>query len=35
MEVGERKIIYISLHCHHQNNSCVKAGSDKSHFDVS
>ena len=24
MEVGtEREIIYISLHCHHQNDSCV------------
>ena len=24
MEVGERKIIYLSLHCHHQNHSCIK-----------
>ena len=30
---GEREIIYLSLHCHHQNDSCV--GSDKSHFNVS
>ena len=21
MEVGEREIIYLSLHCHHQNDS--------------
>ena len=34
MEVGEREIIYISLHCHHQNDSCVKMGSDESHFNV-
>ena len=32
---GERDIIYISLHCHHQDDSCVKMGSDESHFDVS
>ena len=35
MEVGEREIIYLSLHCHHQNGSCIKMGSDKSHFNVS
>ena len=35
MEVGEREIIYVSLHCHHQNDSCVKVGSDESHFNVS
>ena len=35
MEVGEREIIYLSLHCHHQNNSCIKMGSDESHFNVS
>ena len=35
MEVGEREIIYISLHCHHQNDSCIKMGSDESHFNVS
>ena len=27
-------IIYLSLHCHHQNDSCIKAGSDESHFNV-
>ena len=34
MEVGEREIIYLSLHCHHHNNSCIKMGSDESHFNV-
>ena len=29
---GERKIIYLSLHCHHQNDLCIKAGSDESHL---
>ena len=28
-------IIYLSLHCHHQNDSCIKMGSDESHFNVS
>ena len=23
------------LNCHHQNNSCIKRGSDESHFNVS
>ena len=32
---GEREIIYLSLHCHHQNDSCMKMGSDESHFNVS
>ena len=31
----ESEIIYLSLHCHHQNDSCIKMGSDKSHFNVS
>ena len=35
MEVGEREIIYLSLHCHHQNDPCIKTGSDESHFNVS
>ena len=30
-----REIIYLSLHCHHQNDSCIKVGSDESHFNVS
>ena len=32
---GERDIIYLSLHCHHQNDFCIKVGSDESHFNVS
>ena len=24
MEVGEREIIYLPLHCHHQNDFCIK-----------
>ena len=35
MEVGEREIIYSSLRCHLQHDSCVKMGSDESHFNVS
>ena len=35
MEVGEREIIYLSLHYHHQNDFCIKMGSDESHFNVS
>ena len=35
MEVGEREIIYLSLHCHHQNDFCIKRDSDESHFNVS
>ena len=36
MEVGGgREIIYLSLHCHHQNDSCIKMGSDENHFKVS
>ena len=36
MEVGEREIIYLSLHCQHQNDSgCIKMGSDELHFKVS
>ena len=25
---GKREIIYLSLYCHHQNDSCIKMGSD-------
>ena len=32
---GKREIIYLSRHCHHQNDFCVKVGSDGSHFNVS
>ena len=35
MEVGDEGNIYLSLHCHHQNDSCIKMGSDDSHFNVS
>ena len=41
MEMGEEGVyiyiynIYVSLHCHHQNDSCIKMGSDESHFNVS
>ena len=30
----EREIIYLSLHCHHQNDSCIKMGRDENHFNV-
>ena len=30
-----REITYLSLHCHHQNDSYIKMGSDESHFNVS
>ena len=33
MEVGGER--YLSLHCHHQNDFCIKVGSDQSHFNVS
>ena len=35
MEVGKREIIYLLLHCHHQNDFCIKVGSNGSHFNVS
>ena len=31
----KREIIYLSLQCHHQNDFCIKVGSDESHFSVS
>ena len=27
--------LYPTLHCHHQNDSCIKMGNDVSHFNVS
>ena len=27
--------MYLSLHCRHQNDSCIKMGRDESHFNVS
>ena len=36
MEVGEEgDYIRLSLHCHHQNDSCIKMRSNESHFNVS
>ena len=36
MEVGEEgDYINLSRHCHHHNDSCIKMGSDESHFNVS
>ena len=32
---GGGEIIYLSLHCHYQNDFCIKVGSDESHFNVS
>ena len=31
----EMEIIYLSLHSHHQNDFCIKVGSNESHFNVS
>ena len=37
MKVGgeEGDYIPIAIHCHHQNDSCIKVGSGESHFNVS
>ena len=35
MEVVERAIIYLTLYCHRQNDSCIKMGSNESPFNVS
>ena len=37
MEVGGEgdSVLYLSLHCHHQNDSCIKMSSDESRFNVS
>ena len=32
---GGRGRLYLSLHCYHQNGSCIKMGSDENHFNVS
>ena len=32
---GGGAIIYLSLHCHHQNDLCIMVGRDESHFNVS
>ena len=31
---GGRGRLYLSLHCHHQNDSCIKMGSNESYFNV-
>ena len=31
----KKEIMYLSLHCHHQNDFCIKVGSDESQFNVS
>ena len=35
LRLGNKEIIYLLLHCHHQNDSCIKMDSDESHFNVS
>ena len=30
-----KEITYLSLHCQHQNDSCIKMGSDENDFNVS
>ena len=35
MEVGKEIKTYLSLHRHHQNDFCIKMGSDENHFNVS
>ena len=32
---GDREIMYLSLHCHRQNDFCIKMRSDESNFNVS
>ena len=32
---GGTEMIYLSLRCHHQNDFCIKMGSDESHFNFS
>ena len=32
---GKREIIYLSPYCRHENDFCIKVGSDESHFNVS
>ena len=33
--MGKRETIYLAPQCHHQTDSCIKMGSDESHFNVS
>ena len=32
---GKRDIIYLSLHCHYEDDACIEMGSNESHFNVS
>ena len=32
---GVGVIIYLSVHCHHQNDLCIKVGIDENYFNVS
>ena len=32
---GRGRLLYLTIHCHHQNDSCIKVGSTESHFNVS
>ena len=32
---GARWRLYLTLHCHDQNDPCIKMGSNESHFNVS
>ena len=32
---GGGEIIYLSLHCHHQNDTCIEMGSYESYLNVS
>ena len=32
---GKRGRLYLTLHCHHQNDSCIKTGSYERHCNVS
>ena len=32
---GRGRLLYLSLHFHHQNDSCIMMGSDESHLNVS
>ena len=34
-KLGKKAIMYLLLHCHHQDDSCMKVGTNESHFNVS
>ena len=31
---GRGRLMYLTLHCNHQNDSCIKTGSDESRFNI-